>query len=171
MSERQVGVLRMGEPEDLCGSCKLPGLILDSLLAARRVGQHQRTVTAFRTEISQANAATSRVISRYSLSQPETDGWLNMPSNTRHHNHSSFGNPTDDRLGWRLPEWMRLTGISRPTLWRQIKRGDLKIVYIGPMPIVPRSEAIRLGLLDEPKRPTHSTQTHSRTGREETSDG
>jgi predicted DNA-binding transcriptional regulator AlpA len=53
------------------------------------------------------------------------------------------------RLGWRLPEWMRLTGISRPTLWRQIKRGDLKIIYIGHTPMVPRSEAIRLGLLDE----------------------
>jgi predicted DNA-binding transcriptional regulator AlpA len=53
-----------------------------------------------------------------------------------------------DRLGWRLPEWMRLTGTSRPTLWRQVKRGDLKVIYIGPTPIVPRSEAIRLGLVD-----------------------
>jgi predicted DNA-binding transcriptional regulator AlpA len=51
------------------------------------------------------------------------------------------------RLGWRIREWMRLTGTSRPTLWRQVKRGDLKIVYVGPTPMVPRSEAIRLGLL------------------------
>ncbi len=55
----------------------------------------------------------------------------------------------DHRLGWRLPEWMALTGISRPTLWRQIKRGDLKIVYVGPTPMVPRSEAIRLGLITD----------------------
>jgi predicted DNA-binding transcriptional regulator AlpA len=53
----------------------------------------------------------------------------------------------DRRLGWRLPEWMQLTGISRPTLWRQVKRGDLKLVYVGPTPMVPRSEAIRLGFI------------------------
>jgi len=53
-----------------------------------------------------------------------------------------------DRLAWRLPEWMMLTGTSRPTLWRQVKRGDLKLIYIGPMPMVPRSEAIRLGLIN-----------------------
>jgi hypothetical protein len=52
------------------------------------------------------------------------------------------------RLGWRIPEWVRLTGTSRPTLWRQVKRGDLKLIYVGPMPIVPRSEAIRLGLIN-----------------------
>jgi predicted DNA-binding transcriptional regulator AlpA len=55
---------------------------------------------------------------------------------------------TADRLGWRLPEWMKLTGTSRPTLWRQVKRGDLRIVYIGPTPMVPRAEAIRLGLIN-----------------------
>jgi predicted DNA-binding transcriptional regulator AlpA len=54
-----------------------------------------------------------------------------------------------DRLGWRLPEWMRLTGTSRPTLWRQIKRGDLKIVSIGSTRMVPRSEAVRLGFINE----------------------
>jgi predicted DNA-binding transcriptional regulator AlpA len=53
-----------------------------------------------------------------------------------------------DRLAWRLPEWMKLTGTSRPTLWRQVKRGDLKLVYVGPTPMVPRSEAIRLGLIN-----------------------
>lgn len=53
-----------------------------------------------------------------------------------------------DRLGWRLAEWTALTGTSRPTVWRQIKRGDLNIVRVGGIPIVPRSEAVRLGLLD-----------------------
>jgi hypothetical protein len=36
-----------------------------------------------------------------------------------------------DRLGWRISEWMRLTGTSRPTLWRQVKRGDLKLCQCG----------------------------------------
>lgn len=53
------------------------------------------------------------------------------------------------RLGWRIDEWATQTGSSRPTIWRQVKRGDLRIVYIGPMPIVPRSEAIRLGFIHE----------------------
>jgi len=53
-----------------------------------------------------------------------------------------------DRLGCRMPEWMRLTGTSRQTLWRQVKRGDLKVVYVGRTPLVPRAEAIRLGLIN-----------------------
>jgi hypothetical protein len=53
-----------------------------------------------------------------------------------------------DRPGWRLAEWIALTGTSRPTVWRQIKRGDLNIVRVGGIPIVPRSEAVRLGLVD-----------------------
>jgi hypothetical protein len=52
------------------------------------------------------------------------------------------------RLGWRIDEWVAQTGTSRPTVWRQVKRGDLRIVYIGPMPLVPRSEAVRLGLIN-----------------------
>jgi transcriptional regulator of acetoin/glycerol metabolism len=54
----------------------------------------------------------------------------------------------DRRLGWRIDEWVAQTGTSRPTVWRQVKRGDLRIVYIGPMPLVPRSEAVRLGLIN-----------------------
>jgi len=38
---------------------------------------------------------------------------------------------------------------SRPTVWRQVKRGDLRIVYVGPMPMMPRSEAVRLGFIHE----------------------
>jgi hypothetical protein len=33
--------------------------------------------------------------------------------------------------------------------WRNVKRGDLKLVYVGSTPMVPRSEAIRLGLINE----------------------
>lgn len=66
-------------------------------------------------------------------------------SRTSQNNQRSVLAP--DRLGWRIPEWMKATNTSRPTLWRQVKRGDLRIIYIGPMPIVPRSEAVRLGFI------------------------
>ncbi|MGX9426270.1 MULTISPECIES: hypothetical protein [Bradyrhizobium] len=62
-------------------------------------------------------------------------------------------NSSDDRLGnrlgWRVPEWMKLTNTSRQTFWRQVKRGDLKVVYVGHTPLVPRAEAVRLGFINE----------------------
>lgn len=57
--------------------------------------------------------------------------------------------PFDTRLGWRISEWAALTGTSRPTLWRQVKAGQVKLIYIGGIPIIPRSEAIRLGLIQD----------------------
>jgi hypothetical protein len=54
----------------------------------------------------------------------------------------------DQRLGWRIKEWIELTGTSRPTVWRHAKTGKLRLVYMGGIPIVPRSEAIRLGLIE-----------------------
>jgi hypothetical protein len=54
-----------------------------------------------------------------------------------------------DRLGWRLNEWSYLTGTSRPTIWRQARAGKLRIAYIDKIPTVPRSEAIRLGLIEK----------------------
>jgi predicted DNA-binding transcriptional regulator AlpA len=53
----------------------------------------------------------------------------------------------NDRLCWRISEWCRLTGTSRPTVWRQIKSGVLKVVYLGKIPTIPRSEGVRLGLI------------------------
>jgi hypothetical protein len=53
----------------------------------------------------------------------------------------------NERLCWRISEWCRLTGTSRPTVWRQIKAGLLKVVYIGRIPTIPRSEGVRLGLI------------------------
>jgi predicted DNA-binding transcriptional regulator AlpA len=52
-----------------------------------------------------------------------------------------------DRVCWRIHEWRQLTGLSRPTIWRQIKAGTLKITYLGKIPMVPRSEGVRLGLI------------------------
>ena len=68
-------------------------------------------------------------------------------SSTSHNDPRSL--TASDRLAWRLAEWMKLTGTSRPTLWRQVKRGDLKVVYVGHTPLVPRAEAVRLGLINE----------------------
>jgi hypothetical protein len=53
----------------------------------------------------------------------------------------------DQRLGWRINEWIALTGTSRPTVWRHAKTGKLRLVYMGDIPIVPRTEAVRLGLI------------------------
>jgi hypothetical protein len=66
-----------------------------------------------------------------------------MTKNTSH--NPSF----DRRLGWRVPEWKQLTGTSNQTFWRQVKRGDLKVVYVGHTPLVPRAEAVRLGFINE----------------------
>jgi len=73
------------------------------------------------------------------------NGWLGMAHTLKNDQRPRIA---PDRLGWRLHEWMKLTGTSRPTLWRQVKLGDLKLVYVGHTPMVPRSEAIRLGLID-----------------------
>jgi hypothetical protein len=54
---------------------------------------------------------------------------------------------TGGRLGWRVNEWVKLTGISRPTVWRQIRDGRLNVVDVGGITIVPRAEAVRLGLI------------------------
>jgi hypothetical protein len=54
-----------------------------------------------------------------------------------------------DRFGYRIAEWSEMTGTSRVTTWRNVKRGHLKLVYVGSTPMVPRSEAIRLGLINE----------------------
>ena len=59
-------------------------------------------------------------------------------------------NPVGDRLGFRVNEWCTLTGTSRPTVWRQVRDGRLKLVDVNGIKLVPRSEAVRLGLLDAP---------------------
>lgn len=52
------------------------------------------------------------------------------------------------QLSWRLQEFAAATGISLPTLWRRVKAGDVRVVKIGGVTLVPRSEAQRLGLID-----------------------
>ena len=55
----------------------------------------------------------------------------------------------DQALGWRIDEWIALTGLSRPTVWRHHRYHKLKIIYVDKIPFVPRTEAIRLGFIDE----------------------
>jgi hypothetical protein len=53
----------------------------------------------------------------------------------------------DQALGWRIDEWVALTGLSRPTVWRHHRDNKLKIIYVDKIPFVPRTEAIRLGFI------------------------
>src|SRR4029077_15591898 len=66
----------------------------------------------------------------------------------------------DLRLGWRVPEWMRLTNTSRATFWRHVKSGDLKVVYIGHQPAL-RSDPPRPHPVVTPqvKRPARATRS------------
>jgi hypothetical protein len=53
----------------------------------------------------------------------------------------------DHRLGWRFAEFSKMIGMNRLTLSKMQKAGKLQVVYFGDVPIVPRAEAIRLGLI------------------------
>jgi len=52
-----------------------------------------------------------------------------------------------DRLGFRIAEFIKLTGTSRPTVQRMLARGDVRTVKVGSVRLIPRTELIRLGLL------------------------
>jgi hypothetical protein len=53
----------------------------------------------------------------------------------------------ENRLGWRFAEFSKMIGMSRLTLSKMQKAGQLQVVYFGDVPIVARAEAIRLGLI------------------------
>jgi hypothetical protein len=53
----------------------------------------------------------------------------------------------DQRLGFRLTEFAALIGISIPTLWRRVRAGEIRVIDLGGTKIIPRSEAVRLGLI------------------------
>ena len=57
-------------------------------------------------------------------------------------------NRSIDRVGYRIDEFMRMIGISRPTVQRMLRDGHVKTVKVGSTRLIPRSEVIRLGLLD-----------------------
>jgi hypothetical protein len=54
---------------------------------------------------------------------------------------------SEDRLGWRVAEFCRLVPVSRNLISKMSKEGKLNLIYFGDVPIVPRTEAVRLGLI------------------------
>jgi hypothetical protein len=48
------------------------------------------------------------------------------------------------RLGYRVSEWSRLTGTSRQTTWRAIRKGTLKTVNYCGITLIPDTERVRL---------------------------
>src|SRR4051812_33478026 len=55
--------------------------------------------------------------------------------------------PINQRLGYRPAEFAALTGLSYPTIWRRIKRGEIATVQIGGVKLVPRAFAVQCGLI------------------------
>jgi predicted DNA-binding transcriptional regulator AlpA len=68
-----------------------------------------------------------------------------MTINTLHHAELISG--IQNRLGLRLGEFSRATGMSLPTIYRRIRAGDIRITYIGDMPFITQPELVRLGLI------------------------
>jgi excisionase family DNA binding protein len=64
------------------------------------------------------------------------------------HTIQTTNGPFAGRVGFRLNEFIEMTGCSRPTLQRMLRRGDVKTVTVGSLKLIPRSEMIRLGLLE-----------------------
>jgi predicted DNA-binding transcriptional regulator AlpA len=61
--------------------------------------------------------------------------------------HADVTNGIQNRLGLRLGEFSRATGMSLPTIYRRIRAGDIRITYIGGMPLITQPELVRLGLI------------------------
>ena len=57
--------------------------------------------------------------------------------------------PIHQRLGYRPAEFAALCGVSYPTVWRRIKRGEIKTVVIGGVKVIPRAFAIECGLITD----------------------
>jgi predicted DNA-binding transcriptional regulator AlpA len=51
------------------------------------------------------------------------------------------------RLGFRIPEWCALLGISLPSAYRAINAGQLETVTINGIRFIPRKFAIEAGLI------------------------
>jgi hypothetical protein len=49
------------------------------------------------------------------------------------------------RLGYKISEWSEMTGTSRQTTWRAIRRGSLRVVDYNGIPLIPDTERVRLG--------------------------
>jgi excisionase family DNA binding protein len=48
------------------------------------------------------------------------------------------------KISYRIPEAMAVTGIKRSKLFALLKAGDLKAVKVGGCTLIPRTELLRL---------------------------
>lgn len=55
----------------------------------------------------------------------------------------------EPRLGFRIGELAEKIGVCRTTIWRSVKRGDIRTVHVGPTAIITVDELRRIGLLQE----------------------
>jgi hypothetical protein len=55
----------------------------------------------------------------------------------------------EPRLGRRVAEFSKLVSVSRGLIEKLASSGELRLTYLGTTPIVPRTEAIRLGLISD----------------------
>lgn len=88
------------------------------------------------------------------------DGRPNRHRRGRHAIPRSQHDPTDEqqqaaavpltahqRLGFRIPEFCALFGISRPTVWRGMKSGEIEYVEVNGVKIITREFAVRKRLI------------------------
>lgn len=54
--------------------------------------------------------------------------------------------PSLPRIAYSIKEWCHITGFSKPTVYRQMKSGDLRYVEVGGIRRIPAEEKQRLGL-------------------------
>jgi excisionase family DNA binding protein len=57
--------------------------------------------------------------------------------------------PAPARVAYSIPEWAKMLGVVRQTVWRQIKAGQLRTTRVGDREMVLASELVRLNLIDE----------------------
>jgi excisionase family DNA binding protein len=53
------------------------------------------------------------------------------------------------RIAYTVGEWSQITGLSRPTIYRMMARGELRFVQFGRTRRIPAEEKVRLGLTSE----------------------
>jgi excisionase family DNA binding protein len=51
------------------------------------------------------------------------------------------------RVAYSVTEWSQITGVSRPTIYRQMDSGELRFVLLRKMRRIPATELVRLKLI------------------------
>ena len=50
---------------------------------------------------------------------------------------------SDERLSYRIPEVLAITGLKRRTLYKLMAEGDIRAVKAGRVVVIPRAELLR----------------------------